>query len=261
MFRRGFSQLLSMHQRVLQGEGVTTRQSVKYTDQSGTSFNDPTEVSLANILPGALEADQVRMSEAVRCLMLAEEPSQHISEDFNERMSEDSNNCGSIPRRIADQEHRARVTEASLKQNDAPMTSKMGDGTFHLSPRDTLGSSQGPTRNTIDIPIVPVDGMILAAQLKEYILGAIKGHEDREAPSYTYIKPYSSFVPKQHVTYFVEICNNAGTERDEMVKQFIPSLKVNAFDMYTNLEPASIDGLGSTGKGIPQSLLQYKEES
>ncbi|GAA0171790.1 hypothetical protein LIER_25744 [Lithospermum erythrorhizon] len=98
---------------------------------------------------------------------------------------------------------------------------------------------------------------------KEYILGEIKDHEDRETPSYTYIKSYTSRIdqlkmpkghqppkfqhfdgtgnPKQHVAHFVETCNNVGTEGDEMVKQFVRSLKGNAFDWYTDLEPASID--------------------
>ncbi|KAM2061592.1 hypothetical protein ACFX1T_046630 [Malus domestica] len=36
--------------------------------------------------------------------------------------------------------------------------------------------------------------------------------------------------PKQHVTHFVETCNNAGTEGDYLAKQFIRSLKGNAFE-------------------------------
>ncbi|KAM1444031.1 hypothetical protein ACFX2I_040232 [Malus domestica] len=39
---------------------------------------------------------------------------------------------------------------------------------------------------------------------------------------------------KQHVTHFIETCNNAGTEKDYLVKQFMRSLKGNAFDWYTN---------------------------
>ena len=47
--------------------------------------------------------------------------------------------------------------------------------------------------------------------------------------------------PKQHVAHFVETCNNAGTYGDYLVKQFVRSLKGNAFDWYTDLEPNSID--------------------
>ncbi|KAK3037114.1 hypothetical protein RJ639_031533 [Escallonia herrerae] len=47
--------------------------------------------------------------------------------------------------------------------------------------------------------------------------------------------------PKQHVARFVETCNNAGIEGDLLVKQFARSLKGNAFDWYTNIEPELID--------------------
>ncbi|KAL0308745.1 UNVERIFIED_CONTAM: hypothetical protein Sradi_5816800 [Sesamum radiatum] len=48
--------------------------------------------------------------------------------------------------------------------------------------------------------------------------------------------------PKQHVAHLVETCNNAGTYGDHLVKQFVRSLKGNAFDWYTDLEAGSIDG-------------------
>ncbi|KAM1094057.1 hypothetical protein ACFX2B_008984 [Malus domestica] len=47
--------------------------------------------------------------------------------------------------------------------------------------------------------------------------------------------------PKQHVAHFVETCNNAGTEEDYLTKQFVRSLKGNAFEWYTDLEPESIN--------------------
>jgi hypothetical protein len=46
---------------------------------------------------------------------------------------------------------------------------------------------------------------------------------------------------KQHVAHFVETCNNAGTDGDLLTKQFVHSLRGNAFDWYTDLEPESID--------------------
>ncbi|KAL0386545.1 UNVERIFIED_CONTAM: hypothetical protein Slati_4544700 [Sesamum latifolium] len=48
--------------------------------------------------------------------------------------------------------------------------------------------------------------------------------------------------PKKHVAHFVEKCNNAATYGDHLVKQFVRSLKGNAFDWYTDLEAGSIDG-------------------
>jgi hypothetical protein len=47
--------------------------------------------------------------------------------------------------------------------------------------------------------------------------------------------------PKQHVAHFVETCNNAGTNGDLLTKQFVRSLRGNAFDWYTDLESESID--------------------
>ncbi|KAM0986395.1 hypothetical protein ACFX2C_013573 [Malus domestica] len=47
--------------------------------------------------------------------------------------------------------------------------------------------------------------------------------------------------PKQHVAHFVETCNNTGMEGDYLAKQFVRSLKRNAFEWYTDLEPESIN--------------------
>ena len=47
--------------------------------------------------------------------------------------------------------------------------------------------------------------------------------------------------PKQHIANFVETCENAGTQGSLLVKQFVRSLKGNAFDWYIDLEPKSID--------------------
>ncbi|KAL0442178.1 UNVERIFIED_CONTAM: hypothetical protein Sradi_0156700 [Sesamum radiatum] len=59
--------------------------------------------------------------------------------------------------------------------------------------------------------------------------------------------------PKQHVAHFIESCNNAGTYGDHLVKQFVRSLKGNAFDWYTNLEVGSIDGW----EQLEQEFLNY----
>ena len=47
--------------------------------------------------------------------------------------------------------------------------------------------------------------------------------------------------PKQHIAHFIETCNNAGTDGDRLVKQFVRSLKGTAFDWYTDLDAESID--------------------
>ena len=48
--------------------------------------------------------------------------------------------------------------------------------------------------------------------------------------------------PKQHVAHFVETCNNVGVDCDLLVKQFVRSLRGNAFDWYIDLVPECIDG-------------------
>ena len=47
--------------------------------------------------------------------------------------------------------------------------------------------------------------------------------------------------PKQHVTHFIETCNNAGTNGDLLVKQFVRSLQENIFYWYIDLVPECID--------------------
>ncbi|KAL0310422.1 UNVERIFIED_CONTAM: hypothetical protein Scaly_2929300 [Sesamum calycinum] len=109
------------------------------------------------------------------------------------------------------------------------------------------------------------DGLIPLDQLKEFIEGTIRSKIDGSSKlSLTYSKPYTPRMdslkmsmgyqppkfqqfddkgnPKQHVAHFIETCNNAGTYGDHLVKQFVRSLKGNAFDWYTDLEACSIDG-------------------
>ena len=46
---------------------------------------------------------------------------------------------------------------------------------------------------------------------------------------------------KQHVAHFVETCNDAGIDGDLLVKQFVRSLRGNAFNWYIDLVPECID--------------------
>ncbi|KAL0290457.1 UNVERIFIED_CONTAM: hypothetical protein Sangu_2573300 [Sesamum angustifolium] len=107
--------------------------------------------------------------------------------------------------------------------------------------------------------LIPVD------QLKEFIEETIKSKiEGSSRSSFTYSKPYTPRIdslkmptgyqpakfqqfdgkgnPKQHAAHFVETCNNAGTYSDHLVKQFVRSLKGNAFDWYADLDVVSING-------------------
>ncbi|KAL0420665.1 UNVERIFIED_CONTAM: hypothetical protein Slati_3089400 [Sesamum latifolium] len=105
---------------------------------------------------------------------------------------------------------------------------------------------------------------LFVQQLQEMIANTIKAQYSGSAQSWpAYSTPYSkridalrmptSYQPpklqefdgkgnsKQHIAHFIETCNNAGTDGDLLVKQFIRSLKGNAFDWYVDLEPESID--------------------
>jgi hypothetical protein len=121
-------------------------------------------------------------------------------------------------------------------------------------------STIGAARNIHGI----TDGIFTMNQLKELIKEAITDQvESSVQPSYSYMKPYTQRIdllrmppnyqppkfqqfdgkgnPRQHIAHFVETCNNAGTKGDLMVKQFVRSLKGNAFNWYTDLESGLID--------------------
>ena len=101
-------------------------------------------------------------------------------------------------------------------------------------------------------------------QLQDMITNTIQSqYGGSSTSSLTYSKPYTKRIdnmrmpngyqppkflqfdgrgnPKQHIAHFVETCENAGTQGSLLVKQFVRSLKGNAFDWYIDLEPESID--------------------
>ncbi|XP_070050397.1 uncharacterized protein [Nicotiana tomentosiformis] len=110
-----------------------------------------------------------------------------------------------------------------------------------------LPESNSPPRQVASAKAIPVSskGMFPIDQLKEFIEGTIKSkYEVVTKSSLTYAKPYTfdgKGNPKQHATHFVETHNNAGSYGDYLIKQFVRSLKGNAFDWYTDLEAGSID--------------------
>ena len=101
-------------------------------------------------------------------------------------------------------------------------------------------------------------------QLQDMITNTIRAqYGGSSTSSLTYSKPYTKRIdnmrnpngyqppkflqfdgkgnPKQHIAHFIETCKNVGTQKGLLVKQFGNSLKGNAFDWYTNIEPESID--------------------
>ncbi|KAM1034359.1 hypothetical protein ACFX2A_038639 [Malus domestica] len=103
-------------------------------------------------------------------------------------------------------------------------------------------------------------GSLSIQQLQEMYISTIKAqYEGSSHDSVLYSKPYSKKIDalrmprgyqppkfvqfdgkgnhKQHITHFIETCNNVGMEGDYLVKQFMHSLKGIIFYRYTDLEP------------------------
>ncbi|KAL0379261.1 UNVERIFIED_CONTAM: hypothetical protein Sradi_3231600 [Sesamum radiatum] len=111
---------------------------------------------------------------------------------------------------------------------------------------------------------VSTNGFISVEHVKNTVNEAIaNAYDARAQPFKSYIKPYTKRIeqwrvpenyqppkfqqfnghgdPRQHIAHFVETCNNAGTDGDLLVKQFVLFLKDAAFDWYIDLEANSID--------------------
>ncbi|KAA0059770.1 retrotransposon gag protein [Cucumis melo var. makuwa] len=122
----------------------------------------------------------------------------------------------------------------------------------HFESRDAAESSHKHTVKNID------------KEKAEMIANSIKTQYGGSAQTFSlYSKPYTKRIdnlrmpngyqppkfqqfdgkgnPKQHVAHFIETCETAGTRGDLLVKQFVRTLKGNAFEWYIDLEPESID--------------------
>ena len=101
-------------------------------------------------------------------------------------------------------------------------------------------------------------------QLQEMIANSIKTQYDGLAQTLSlYSKPYTKRIdnlimpngyqppkfqqfdgkgnPRQHVAHFIETCETPSTRGDLLIKQFVRTLKGNAFKWYIDLEHESID--------------------
>ncbi|KAK2975456.1 hypothetical protein RJ640_007802 [Escallonia rubra] len=141
---------------------------------------------------------------------------------------------------------------------DADEALKQDDTNEHL---DAFTSSGYKNKESKSISVASLS----VQQLKDMIASTIRAQYGGPSPRDTlmYSKPYTKRIdnmrmpiryqplnfqqfdgkgnPRQHIAHFIETCNDARTEGDLLVKQFIRSLKGNAFDWYTNLELESID--------------------
>ncbi|KAK4383237.1 hypothetical protein Sango_2794900 [Sesamum angolense] len=158
------------------------------------------------------------------------------------------------------------VTNATtIEEQLASLTRAIEGLTKHVQEQDAQIARLINKADNIDASHVMGKQVEAHDELKEFIEGTIKSKiEGSSKSSLTYSKPYTQRIdslkmpmgyqppkfqqfdgkgnPKQHLAHFVETCNNAGTYGNHLVKQFVRSLKGNAFDWCTDLEAGSIDG-------------------
>ncbi|GAA0148438.1 hypothetical protein LIER_36720 [Lithospermum erythrorhizon] len=187
-----------------------------------------------------------------------------IIEDLAKQVQHQDDFLSPIAGKIVDHEQRPQVTKANPRElhlQEVPTPSKTIPGL----PQTTLQQSQACLKGSRGMlqALRSFQLMERSPQLREFILGAIKYNQDEVTPSYSYLKANTSRIDqlkmrhgyqppkfqqfdgvgnsKKHIAHFVETCNNAGTNGDHMVKKFVRSLKHNAFEWYTKLEPTSIN--------------------
>ncbi|KAL0406505.1 UNVERIFIED_CONTAM: hypothetical protein Slati_3964400 [Sesamum latifolium] len=87
-----------------------------------------------------------------------------------------------------------------------------------------------------------IEGLTKHVQEQDAQIARLIHKADNVDASHIMGKQVEAHDEAEHVAHFVKTCNNAGTYDDHLVKQFVRSLKGNAFDWYTDLEAGSIDG-------------------
>ncbi|GAA0155679.1 hypothetical protein LIER_13357 [Lithospermum erythrorhizon] len=270
MLPSGLNRLFSMFQRILQGVVVTTsglelEQPEDATSSSGATSMKGRQAGDVSHTDSSSSYEQVMMTgittleEQVVSLL-------KVIEDMAKQMQLQSEALSNMAGKMQEHEQHQQVVEATLRTilpQEAPNTLKDAPETQLAPPCQASSMPQRQPTKATNAPVVLADGMVSAPQLREFILGAIKDNQDKVIPSYSYVKPYTSRInqlkmphgyqppkfqrfngvgnPKQHITHFVETCNNVGTNRNHMIKQFVLSLKGNAFEWYIELEPATIN--------------------
>ncbi|KAM1019339.1 hypothetical protein ACFX13_041426 [Malus domestica] len=248
--------------------GITTRSKARAT--SAASFTS------ASTLPREQEHPR---HEPLITLASPRAPRGESPRKYSESMLFDADSSGSSAMQVMTieatsiDEQLAQMNEviARLTRTVEEKDLQIAALVSRLEPQDgeNPNPEDEPTVERIDAKPEPdqaaaLIGSLSIQQLQEMITNTIKAQYERSSnTSGLYSKPYSKKIdalrmprgyqppkfmqfdgkgnPKQHVAHFVETCNNAGTEGDYLAKQFMRSLKGNAFEWYTDLEPESIN--------------------
>ncbi|PIN21577.1 hypothetical protein CDL12_05717 [Handroanthus impetiginosus] len=153
------------------------------------------------------------------------------------------------------QEQDSQITKLMNKVDGSDTSRVMGKQPEAHDEAETSMKPQSKENEKLSVKEVQVssDGLIPVDQLKEFIMGTIKDKLDGGSKSsLAYTKPYIQRIdnlkmligyqppkfqqfdgkgnPKQHVAHFIETCNDVEMYGDHLVKQFVRSLKGNAFD-------------------------------
>ncbi|KAM0963233.1 hypothetical protein ACFX19_022658 [Malus domestica] len=248
--------------------GITTRSKARAT--SSASFTS------ASTLPREQEHPR---HEPLITLASPRAPRGESPRKYSESMLSDADSSGSSAMQVMTigatsiDEQLAQMNEAIARLTRTVEEKDLQIAAFvsRLEPQDgnNPNPEDEPTVERIDVKPEPdqaaaLMGSLSIQQLQEMITSTVKAqYEGSSNTSGLYSKPYSKKIdalkmsrgyqppkfmqfdgkgnPKQHVAHFVETCNNAGTEGDYLAKQFVRSLKGNAFEWYTDLEPESIN--------------------
>ncbi|KAA0055462.1 retrotransposon gag protein [Cucumis melo var. makuwa] len=147
------------------------------------------------------------------------------------------------------------IRDNPLFNNSTP-ASNLSDKESHLEVVSVMMENQ-PQQQSVSVASLSVQ------QLQDMIANSIRAqYRGPPQTSFMYSKPYTKRIdnlrmplgyqppkfqqfdgkgnPKQHIAHFVETCENAGSRGDQLVRQFVRSLKGNVFEWYTDLDPEGI---------------------
>ena len=134
------------------------------------------------------------------------------------------------------------TSESSQRLNYLPNVASPLNDALHVSRTMQVGRQTMESTSVASLLIQQLQDMItntIKAQYGGPSQSTLKMIDSLHMPvSYQPLK-FQSFDgkgnPKQHVTHFVKTCNNASTDGDLLVKQFVCSLQGNAFNWYIDL--------------------------